>query len=32
MAVSHINQNAKEENGILLSGADADKVLSIVFN
>jgi len=29
MAVKHINQNAKEESGILLSGADANKVFSM---
>jgi len=29
MAVKHINKNAKEESGILLSGSDATKVFSI---
>lgn len=29
MAVRHINQNVKEESGIILSGADADKVFSM---
>ncbi|DAB30333.1 MAG TPA: hypothetical protein CFH84_04600 [Sulfurimonas sp. UBA12504] len=29
MAVKHINENAKEESGILLSGADATKVFSM---
>ncbi len=29
MAVRHINQNAKEESGIFLSGDDAKKVFSI---
>ncbi len=29
MAVKHINQNAKEESGILLSGMDAKKVFSM---
>jgi hypothetical protein len=29
MAVKHINQNAKEESGILLSGTDANKVFSM---
>lgn len=29
MAVRHINQNAKEESGILLSGEDAKKVFSM---
>ena len=29
MAVKHINKNAKEESGILLSGNDATKVFSM---
>ena len=29
MAVKHINKNAKEESGILLSGDDAIKVFSM---
>jgi len=29
MAVKHINENAKEESGILLSGDDAKKVFSM---
>ena len=29
MAVKHINENAKEESGILLSGKDATKVFSM---
>ncbi len=29
MAVTHINKNAKEESGILLSGDDATKVFSM---
>lgn len=29
MAVKHINENAKEESGILLSGKDAEKVFSL---
>jgi hypothetical protein len=29
MAVKHINENAKEESGILLSGDDATKVFSM---
>jgi len=29
MAVKHINQNAKEESGILPSGSDATKVFSM---
>lgn len=29
MAVRHINENAKEESGILLSGKDAKKVFSM---
>ena len=29
MAVKHINENAKEESGILLSGKDAKKVFSM---
>jgi hypothetical protein len=29
MAIKHINQSAKEESGILLSGADANKVFSM---
>jgi hypothetical protein len=29
MAVKHINENAKEESGILLSGSDATKVFSM---
>ncbi len=29
MAVKHINQNAKKESGILLSGVDANKVFSM---
>ncbi|NOQ31204.1 MAG: hypothetical protein GQ570_08790 [Helicobacteraceae bacterium] len=29
MAVKHINENAKEESGILLSGNDATKVFSM---
>jgi len=35
MAVKHINENAKEESGISLSGSDATKVFSMfceVFN
>jgi hypothetical protein len=29
MAVKHINKNAKEESGVLLSGNDATKVFSM---
>lgn len=29
MPVRHINQNVKEESGILLSGAEANKVFSM---
>ncbi len=29
MAVKHINKQAKEESGVLLSGADAKKVFSM---
>ena len=29
MAVKHINENAKEESGISLSGSDATKVFSM---
>ncbi len=32
MAVRHINQSAKEESGILLSGEDAKKVFSMFQN
>ncbi len=32
MAVKHINENAKEESGILLSGSDAKKVFSMFQN
>ncbi len=32
MAVRHINENAKEESGILLSGKDAKKVFSMFQN
>lgn len=32
MAVKHINKNAKEESGILLSGNDATKVFSMFRN
>lgn len=32
MAVKHINENAKEESGILLSGDDATKVFSMFSN
>lgn len=32
MAIKHINQNAKEESGILLSGRDAKKVFAMFAN
>ena len=32
MAVKHINENAKEESGVLLSGDDATKVFSMFSN
>ncbi|MDQ7059961.1 MAG: hypothetical protein Q9M43_02005 [Sulfurimonas sp.] len=32
MAVKHINENAKQESGILLSGDDATKVFSMFSN
>ncbi|MBA3025722.1 MAG: hypothetical protein FP820_04845 [Sulfurimonas sp.] len=32
MAVKHINERAKEESGILLSGKDAKKVFSMFQN
>lgn len=32
MAVRHINPNAKEESGIFVSGEDAKKVFSMIFD